>query len=213
MAVCHLGVFAFLCSRCTVVGTACLKVQLSQLHFAGCLCILLCYTLKLCSRETVHIVMCLHTKSIQSGSFCRLHVFDQFYDTLTLGVVRLSEVIVVKYYIRWCIFVCILESIDDEFVALVYSPPHGIASMTGIRCTCITFIRNNLIITVCIAIDRLIYNIPAIKETCILFVCSLSKIMIKHTGNKPLQSAVHSFLIYVWLCNIIVLVEEPFRSL
>ena len=112
--------------------------------------------------------MCLHTKSIQSGSFCILHVVDQFYDTLTLGVVCLSEVIVVKFYIIWRILVCILESIDDEFVALVYSPPHGIASMTGIRCTCITFIRNNLIITVCIAIDRLIYNIPAIKETCIL---------------------------------------------
>ena len=63
--------------------------------------------------------MCLHTKSIQSGSVCRLHVVDQFYDTLTLGVVCLSEVIVVKFYILWRIFVCILESIDDEFVALV----------------------------------------------------------------------------------------------
>ena len=81
------------------------------------------------------------------STICRLHVVDQFYDTLTLGVVCLSEVIVVKFYIIWRIFVCILESIDDEFVALVYSPPHGIASMTGIRCTCITCIRNNLIIT------------------------------------------------------------------
>ena len=35
--------------------------------------------------------MCLHTKSIQSGSFCILHVVDQFYDTLTLGVVCVSS--------------------------------------------------------------------------------------------------------------------------
>ena len=35
--------------------------------------------------------MCLHTKSIQSGSGCMLHVVDQFYDTLTLGVVCLSS--------------------------------------------------------------------------------------------------------------------------
>ena len=67
--------------------------------------------------------MCLHTKSIQSGSFCRLHVVDQFYDTLTLGVVCLSEVIVVKFYIRWCIVVCILESIDDKLVAFIHMPP------------------------------------------------------------------------------------------
>ena len=67
--------------------------------------------------------MCLHTKSIQSCFFYRLHVVDQFYDTLTLGVVCLSEVIVVKFYIRWCILVCILESIDDEFVAIIHMPP------------------------------------------------------------------------------------------
>ena len=67
--------------------------------------------------------MCLHTKSIQSGSFCRLHVVDQFYDTLTLGVVCLSEVIVVKFYIIWRILVCILESIDDKLVASIHMPP------------------------------------------------------------------------------------------
>ena len=64
---------------------------------------------------------------------------------------------------------CIPESIDDEFVALytlhhMELLPHGVVSDVLVSLC----IRNNPIITVCIAIDRLIYNIPAIKESVIL---------------------------------------------
>ena len=75
------------------------------------------------------------------------------------------------------------------------------------------FCGTHFIGTIGVTDDCLIHNVPSIEESVILSVCSFSKIMTKHTGNKPLQSAVHSLFIHIWLCNVIVLMEEPFLCL
>ena len=67
--------------------------------------------------------MCLHAKCIQSGSIGSLYIIDEFYNTLTFCIIRLTKIVVIKLYIFRCILVCISEGIDDKFVALIYMPP------------------------------------------------------------------------------------------
>ena len=154
--------------------------------------------------------MCLHTKCIKSCSLCWFYVIYELYDSFWLDIVCLSEIIVVKFYILRRIFIRILKCIDYELIALVYMPPTRIVPMTYLIKA---FCRAYRICTVCIADNGLIYYIPAIEKSVVLFICCLSEVVVEYTWDIPLKSAVHSLFIYIWLTDIIVLMEEPFRSL
>ena len=43
--------------------------------------------------------MCLHAKCIQSGSIGSLYIIDEFYNTLTFCIIRLTKIVVIKLYI------------------------------------------------------------------------------------------------------------------